>query len=81
MANELKLSTHTVNETRKVVYDLTDKIASKYPRIGQNQGMVYIEVIRIEPKKANDFMYTILAGEYEFLKHLKDPLLFRHSLG
>ncbi|CAO4365921.1 unnamed protein product [Caenorhabditis nigoni] len=60
MSSILKLSTHSINEARRMVHELTDRIASRYPRIGEKTKDVYLEIITIKGK--ND-VYKVLAGQ------------------
>lgn len=63
MANMLKLSTHSINEIRRIIYELTDRIVSKYPQIGPNRQNVFMEVIKLQPKKTSVNVYKVLAGQ------------------
>ncbi|KAF1766023.1 hypothetical protein GCK72_005978 [Caenorhabditis remanei] len=63
MATMLKLSSHSVNEMRRIVYDLTDRITAKYGQIGKNKQGVYMELITLQPRKGSVNVYKVLAGQ------------------
>ncbi|EFO91479.1 hypothetical protein CRE_11754 [Caenorhabditis remanei] len=71
MATMLKLSSHSVNEMRRIVYDLTDRITAKYGQIGQNKQGVYMELITLQPRKGSVNVYKVLAGNRKNLRNLR----------
>uniref|UniRef100_A0A1I7U8K1 DDE_Tnp_IS1595 domain-containing protein n=1 Tax=Caenorhabditis tropicalis TaxID=1561998 RepID=A0A1I7U8K1_9PELO len=62
MANKLNLSSHTINDVRRYVYQITDRIKSKQMKIGQNNKEVYVEVIGIKPKTTVSGVIRVVAG-------------------
>ncbi|EGT51899.1 hypothetical protein CAEBREN_05787 [Caenorhabditis brenneri] len=63
ISEQLKLSYHSTNEIRRFLYQLTDRIVAKYPKIGENQKEVYMELIHIKPKVSVAAPVIIAAGK------------------
>lgn len=63
IVDQLKLSSHTINDVRRFIYELTDRIESRYPKIGQNNQEVFMELITVRKKATQGEMYQIAAGK------------------
>ncbi|CAI2356351.1 unnamed protein product [Caenorhabditis sp. 36 PRJEB53466] len=64
MVNHLGLSSHAVNEIRKMSYDLTENIIKKYKKIGGDNKEVFVEVVTVIPNKPNGqiHVFKVVAG-------------------
>ncbi|CAI2334179.1 unnamed protein product [Caenorhabditis sp. 36 PRJEB53466] len=65
IASQLKLSVHTVNDIRKVMFELADRIHQRYPPIGGENKRVYLELMTVGPQKNNGYSpeFKVLAGQ------------------
>uniref|UniRef100_A0A1I7TZ25 HTH_Tnp_Tc3_2 domain-containing protein n=1 Tax=Caenorhabditis tropicalis TaxID=1561998 RepID=A0A1I7TZ25_9PELO len=63
MAEQLNLSNNVVNEIKRTAHLVTDRIQSRYPKIGKNKKDVLVEVITLKAKKTIGPVFHVLAGQ------------------
>uniref|UniRef100_A0A1I7TZ27 DUF1670 domain-containing protein n=2 Tax=Caenorhabditis tropicalis TaxID=1561998 RepID=A0A1I7TZ27_9PELO len=63
IAEQLNLSNNMINDIRKTAHQITDRIQSRYPKIGKDKKEVLLEVITLKAKKTIGPVFHVFAGQ------------------